>query len=255
MPPHQQARLLRAIQEQVVVPVGATGAVAVAARIVAATNVDLGKAVEERRFRQDLLDRLQVLEIHLPPLRERQEDVPLLIRHFIAKANGSERAQVACHGQVLEALVQWASEGRSIRAVQNAIRRLVVLKRKGSVSADDLPMAGILPARHSAGTTDVEVDAGPGGGSVRVAIDLPAGTPYRTAIEEAGQVITETVLQRHDGNVTAAARELGISKDTWYRHQVVAPEAQSSGAMILTRPSHRSRTPPDRWHAGSRDGD
>ena len=100
--------------------------------------------------------------------------------------------------------------------MQNAIRRLVVLKGKGSVGSDDLAMAGLPSPAPSAGMNDVEPGAGPDEG-IRLTIDLAPGTSYRTAVQEAKQAVTEAVLKKHCGNVTAAARELGISKDTWYR--------------------------------------
>lgn len=144
MPLSQQAKLLRAIEDNAVVPVGATSPPPVNVRVVAATNVDLHAAVEQGRFRRDFLDRLEVLTLELPPLWERPEDLPLLVRHFLEQANAEEGTEVRPPGRVGMAQIARACGGLSIRVLKNAIRRLVVLKRGGQARPEDLAAAGIV---------------------------------------------------------------------------------------------------------------
>ena len=102
MPLNQPAKLLRVIEDHEVVPVGAASPVPVDVRLLAATNVDLYEAVEQGRFRRDLLDRLEVLTLRLPSLRERPEDIPLLVDHCFAEANeaeGTHRVQGSRRGR------------------------------------------------------------------------------------------------------------------------------------------------------------
>jgi transcriptional regulator with GAF, ATPase, and Fis domain len=121
--PAMQVRLLRAVQEHEVTPVGAGGAVAFDARIICATNRDLEKEVSEGRFREDLFYRLNVIEIHLPPLRERREDIPLLVRHFITRtAREQGQPEKPISREAMTALINYAFPG-NVRELQNAIER------------------------------------------------------------------------------------------------------------------------------------
>jgi DNA-binding NtrC family response regulator len=133
-----QVRLLRALQEHEVVPVGASTPVAFDARIICATNRDLEKEVNEGRFREDLYYRLNVIEVHLPPLRERREDIPLLVRHFINRtAREQQREEKAIEAEVMSALINYAWPG-NVRELQNAIERAFTLSGE-SIDLDSLP--------------------------------------------------------------------------------------------------------------------
>ncbi|MBS1241539.1 MAG: putative acetoacetate metabolism regulatory protein AtoC, partial [Gemmatimonadetes bacterium] len=125
--PGLQARLLRVLQEQEVVPVGAETPIAVDVRVIAATHRDIAAMVREGRFREDLYYRLNVVSIHLPPLRERRQDIPLLIDHFLrALAARDLRGPVAIDPEAQAALLAWDWPG-NIRELQNVLERAVVL--------------------------------------------------------------------------------------------------------------------------------
>ncbi len=134
-----QVKLLRVLQERCFERVGGTRTINVDVRIIAATNQDLAQAVQERRFRQDLYYRLHVIPIHIPPLRERRSDIPLLVNHFIAQFNQLRRTEIL--GIEADALARMTEEEwpGNIRELENMIERLAVLKRKGWITAGDLP--------------------------------------------------------------------------------------------------------------------
>ena len=133
-----QVRLLRALQEHEVTPVGSSSAVSFDARVICATNRDLEKDVAEGRFREDLFYRLNVIEIHLPPLRERREDIPLLVRHFISRtAREQQREEKALTPTAMSALINYGWPG-NIRELQNAIERAFTLSGD-RIDLDSLP--------------------------------------------------------------------------------------------------------------------
>ncbi len=141
LPPALQPKLLRAIQEGAVTRVGATQETRVDARLVAATNRDLKADVAAGRFREDLYSRLAGLTVAMPPLRERREDVPLLVEHFVARAERRHGVRVKpLPASLLRRLVDYAWPG-NVRELANAVERRVLLAEDGVVSADDLPDA------------------------------------------------------------------------------------------------------------------
>jgi DNA-binding NtrC family response regulator len=108
-------------------------------RIIAATNQDLEQAVHDRRFRQDLFYRLHVIPIHIPPLRERRSDIPLLVNHFIAQFNELRRTEIAgMEPEAVARMTEYDWPG-NIRELENMIERLVVLKKQGWITMSDLP--------------------------------------------------------------------------------------------------------------------
>jgi DNA-binding NtrC family response regulator len=134
-----QVKLLRVLQERCFERVGGTRTINVDVRIIAATNQDLAQAVQERRFRQDLYYRLHVIPIHIPPLRERRSDIPLLVNHFIAQFNQLRRTEIL--GMEAEPLARMTEEEwpGNIRELENMIERLCVLKKRGWITIADLP--------------------------------------------------------------------------------------------------------------------
>ncbi len=134
-----QVKLLRVLQERCFERVGGTRTINVDVRIIAATNQDLAQAVQDRRFRQDLYYRLHVIPIHIPPLRERRSDIPLLINHFISQFNQLRRTEIL--GMEPEALARMTEEEwpGNIRELENMIERLCVLKKRGMITLADLP--------------------------------------------------------------------------------------------------------------------
>src|SRR5262249_41279503 len=126
-----QVKVLRAIQERCFERVGGTKTIRVDVRIIAATNQELEKLVEERKFRQDLFYRLHVIPITIPSLRERRSDIPLLIDHFMKVFNDSKRASITgIDRDVMTTLVQYHWPG-NIRELENLIERIVTLKQSG----------------------------------------------------------------------------------------------------------------------------
>lgn len=140
-----QAKLLRVIEDKEIRPLGATKGEKVEVRIIAATNQDLRRAVAEGKFRQDLFYRLNVVDIHLPPLRERPEDLPLLIQHFVERSNQPARAQ-RLSAEALRQLLNYPWPG-NVRELENTIERALVLCRTEEISPADLPahMTGNRP--------------------------------------------------------------------------------------------------------------
>jgi DNA-binding NtrC family response regulator len=200
--PKMQVQLLRVLQEGEVRRVGAAETIKVDARVVAATNRDLKNEVASGRFREDLLFRLQVVTVHVPPLRERRGDIPLLIRHFIARhAERLGRPAPRVAPEVHEMLGAYAFPG-NVRELSHIIERAMLLAREGVITGSDLPPDVTVPwAQHGA--------SGPGGlGSL--ADDWPTlATLERRYIDR--------VLSRTGGNKTRAAEVLGIDRRTLNR--------------------------------------
>jgi len=134
-----QVKLLRVLQEREFERVGGNRTIHVDVRIIAATNQDLETMVEERRFRQDLFYRLNVIPIVIPPLRERRTDIPLLIDHFLTRFNQSKHTEVVgLDDEALRLLIEYDWPG-NIRELENMMERLAVLKKQGILSSEDLP--------------------------------------------------------------------------------------------------------------------
>ncbi|MDM7923934.1 MAG: sigma-54 dependent transcriptional regulator [Pyrinomonadaceae bacterium] len=190
MPMPLQVKLLRALQEHEVTPVGSSTPVKFDARIVAATNRDLEEEVAAGRFREDLFYRLNVVEIELPPLRERREDIPLLVRHFSAKAAGNQNLPQKPIGEdAFNALKNYDWPG-NVRELENTIERAFVL------SGDEITLADLPPKLHSAAIGDVA---------------------ERATLEQIERKYILEVMDSVDGDKVAAAKILGIDLSTLYR--------------------------------------
>jgi two-component system response regulator AtoC len=195
--PALQARLLRALHEGEIRRVGANEALAVDVRVVAATNKDLAQAVKEGRFREDLFYRLNVVNIRIPPLRERREDVPLLAEHFAQKHG---RADSAITPAARELLLAYRWPG-NVRELENVIARALALNPTGVIVPEDLPEAIRQPAAAAPAATAV------------------AGVPKaeRPTLSELERRYAAQVLAEQGGNKTRAAEILGIDRKTLYR--------------------------------------
>jgi two-component system, NtrC family, response regulator PilR len=141
LPPSLQVKLLRVLQDRRVRPVGAESEIAVDVRVVAATNRDLERDVTDGRFRQDLFYRLNVIRIHLPPLRERPEDIPLLATHFLEKHCAVQGKRLELSNDALRWLVSQAYPG-NVRELENLVERAVTLAQGPTVERADLPDGG-----------------------------------------------------------------------------------------------------------------
>jgi two-component system response regulator AtoC len=140
LPGQLQVKLLRVLQDGEIRRIGESKPIQIDVRIVAATVKDLSKEVNEGRFREDLFYRLNVLPIHIPPLRERKEDIPLLIQHFIGKYNQAMNKNVAdIDHKALETLINYKWYG-NVRELENTIERAIVLSEKNNIELENLPM-------------------------------------------------------------------------------------------------------------------
>jgi DNA-binding NtrC family response regulator len=200
MSPPLQAKILRVLQEQSFTPVGGTKPVNVDVRVIAATNKDLEKEIAEGRFRQDLFFRLNVIPVHVPPLRERVEDIPVLAEHFIRKyAKGSGRKVQGFRADAMEAMERYSWPG-NVRELENLVERLVVLKRDGWFEKRDLP-AAMLPRKDR--------DGGKGGERLR-----NGGLDFRKAREDFEDGLIREALSLCGGNRNRAAALLGLKRTT-----------------------------------------
>ena len=196
--PAMQVRILRAVQEHEVTPVGSSAPVSFDARLICATNRDLEREVSEGRFREDLFYRLNVIELHLPPLRERREDIPLLVRHFITRtAREQQQREKAVEPAALTALLNYHWPG-NVRELQNAVERAFTLSGE-VIDLDSLPPR----VRESAARISPE--------SIR---DPDGLRPTLAEIER--RYILET-LAAVNQDKTRAANILGIDLSTLYR--------------------------------------
>ena len=196
MSPNLQKRLLRVLQEGEVRRVGGSSVRKVDVRIVTATNKDLRKLVDEERFREDLYYRLAVVKVRVPPLRERKEDVPALVAHFLVRAAGGGDVPRVEDG-AMDALVGYDWPG-NVRQLENEIRRAVALCRAGVVDRSLLSRE-VLEARAVAGAGD--------GASC-----LPAGRSLRDLVEDLEVRVLREVLERERANITRTAEALGLSR-------------------------------------------
>jgi len=139
MPSSLQVKILRALQEKQFEPVGSTKTMKSDCRVVAATNIDLEAQVAKGNFREDLYYRLNVIPIHLPPLRDRREDIPLLINHFVKKFNDKKNFRIeGLSREAQDVLIRYSWPG-NVRELENICQRLCILKGEGLIGIDDVP--------------------------------------------------------------------------------------------------------------------
>ncbi len=194
-----QAKLLRVIQEKEFMNLGGVETIKVDVRVIAATNTDLKRLTEQGRFREDLYFRLDVINIPLPPLRERREDIPALTHHFLRKYCGENRKPLMSFAaEAMRTLLDCSWPG-NVRQLENAVERAVVLAPGSPIEADFLPEA-------------VRQRATPSG---MPAIPSPrAGVPFREYISEVERQLLLDTLDRVDGVQKRAAEVLGLKPTT-----------------------------------------
>ncbi len=204
--PALQVKLLRFLQEKLYEPVGSTTPREADVRVVLATNVDLAEMVALGTFRQDLYYRINVVGVHLPPLRERLGDVPLLAEHFLAHFRDELGRQVTGFTPEASGALQRYDWPGNIRELENAVERATVLCRKVQIDLDDLPE----PIQRSGG-------AAKGLEQARGAIIPEIPLPLRTALEAPEREIIRAALERNAWNRQATADELEINRTTLYK--------------------------------------
>jgi two-component system response regulator PilR (NtrC family) len=147
MTPLMQVKLLRVLQERRFRRLGGTDEIAADIRIIAATNRDLGRLVAEGKFREDLYYRINVIPVHLPPLRERPEDIPLLAEHFVAKFSRQMDKPITGLSRAALRLLQAYHWPGNVRELENAIERAVALERGSTIAAESLQLGALAPVR------------------------------------------------------------------------------------------------------------
>jgi two-component system, NtrC family, response regulator HydG len=201
MSPSAQARLLRVLQERVLQRVGGTETIALDVRVISASNRDLAKMVAEGGFRQDLFYRLVVFPIALPPLRDRREDIPLLVEHFLEKhARDAGKRMTRVEARAMEALTEHGWPG-NVRELENVIHRTLLVSAGLELTLDDLPPA------ISAGPDPAAAEASP----------TPVTAAASKSLEELEREAIVRAMESNHGNLSDVARELGIGRSTLYR--------------------------------------
>ena len=193
--PDFQVKLLHAVQHQTFERVGGVSTVQVDVRLITATNRDLAKEIKKGSFREDLFYRLNVIPIHIPPLRKRMDDIPLLIDFFVKQiSNKMEKNPPEIHPDTLALLTRYPWPG-NIRELQNVLERTLVLKESKIMMPDDLP-----PEFSKEGEKETSLSPG----KLKEALKQHGAALERDLIVRA--------LEKTKGNVTKAAKELGISR-------------------------------------------
>ncbi|MBI4600853.1 MAG: sigma-54-dependent Fis family transcriptional regulator, partial [Planctomycetes bacterium] len=201
LPLQLQAKLLRALQERRFRRVGGKEEISVDVRVIAATNRDLAEEVRKGRFREDLYYRVDVARVAIPPLRERREDIPILVHHFVQLyACEMQKLGLQVEPEVMEVLTRYRWPG-NVRELQNFLKRSLAMTRRGVLTVDDLPDEIVTRA-------GVEAGKGEDGGffSLRARRTDAFEKQYLTSL-----------LRRHAGDVTRAAAEARIPRGTLYR--------------------------------------
>ena len=187
-----QAKILRALQERQVDRVGGGLPIPVDVRVIAATNKDIERAVKDGRFREDIYYRLSVIAIHMPPLRERKDDIPLLVRHFIRKFN--KDSDVRIDPEAVDILTAYGWPG-NVRELENSVERASVLRRGDTITRAELP--------DKLGKEKASVE--------NIILNLP---DEGISLEDLEKNLIIKALEKHKGNQTRAAEYLGITRPT-----------------------------------------
>jgi two-component system nitrogen regulation response regulator NtrX len=205
-----QAKVLRALQEQRIEPVGGSASVEVDVRVIAATNKDLAAEIRAGRFREDLYFRLSVIPFQVPPLRERREDIPLLVRHFLqalSSEHGRRPREVSEAALAALARLPWPG---NVRELRNTLERLVIMTPGERIEFEHLPASLVAPAPASASA----------GSEAEEALDSPAGAGARSLIAAREAFERRYILRRYKecgGNMSRTAESLGVERSNLYR--------------------------------------
>jgi two-component system, NtrC family, response regulator PilR len=220
IPLETQAKLLRVMQEREFMRLGGVDIVKVDVRIVAATNIDLRRAVEEGRFREDLFYRLNVIAVQLPPLRQRKEDIPALVQHFVQKyAKENDKPVAGVTPDALQVLMDYDWPG-NVRELENVIERGVVLTTEAKIGRDLIPD---------------NVKSAPAFSVPHMSVP-PEGISLRDVIANFERRLIETTLDSTGGVQKEAARLLGLKPTTLNemikRHNIVLPRERERRAAL-----------------------
>ena len=191
MPLEMQVNLLRFLQDKTIIRIGSNKPRTVNVRIIAATNRDLRQEVEKGRFREDLFYRLNVINIKLPPLRERKEDIPMLTYYYVQKiCQQMNKPSLKVSKAVMKTLTKYDWPG-NVRELINVIENAVVFTESNEITAD------VLPSYLTENTNSTTI--------------------YTGNLKQQEQAIILNTLEKNDWNISKSARELGISRNTLYK--------------------------------------
>ena len=193
-----QVKLLRVLQEKAFKPVGSTETIFTNARIIAATNIDLEKAVEKGGFRKDLYYRLNIIPLSIPPLRERRQDIPCLIQHFLKNLN-KDPFHCSISSEAIDCLCNYAWPG-NIRELENLIERLCVFKEKGEIGVEDLPKKYRCKEPQINTLESIEIPNG--------------GIDFNNAVDAYENSILKKALKKTNWNKRQAALLLNLNRTT-----------------------------------------
>ena len=196
IPLHIQVKLLRVLENRAFERIGGSETIITDARVVAATNRDLKKMVEEGTFREDLFYRLDVVSLEIPPLRERKEDIPLLVKHYLDVFNKENGKDIGITETAMASLCAYAWPG-NIRELRNCVERMVVLCRGKMIDLENVP---------------VDIREGVSPGIAKTVLSQPS-----CDLECNEKMLIERALNECGGNRTKAAEKLGISRRTLHR--------------------------------------
>ena len=199
LPLPMQARLLRVLQDQSITPVGSERSFQISVRFLAATNRDLEEMSNSGRFRQDLFFRLNVVPLHVPPLRDRLDDVPTLATHFLEQAARRLDRSITISEQAMAVLQQYGWPG-NVRELENLVERMAILDHDGVIDTDDIPPS--LGGETGEAVARTLWDLSENG------VDLP------TAVSRFERALIGTAMRRATGNKSKAAMMLGIGRTT-----------------------------------------
>lgn len=196
MPPTLQAKLLRVIEEKEVRPLGDTNSYPIDVRIISSSNRDVGSFIQQGRFREDLYYRLKVIDIELPPLRERREDIPLLVQHFIHRFNQELKKGISGVSEdAVKILLNYSWPG-NIRELENVIQRAITLSQHEAILPGDLPISMAQEMEENL---------------------VEKGLRERYTLDQLEKEYIRKVLIEVGGNKSKAAEILGLDRKTLYR--------------------------------------
>jgi DNA-binding NtrC family response regulator len=215
LPLNQQATLLAALQNRQITPVGGTKPIDVNIRLICATNENLPQAVYENRFRQDLLYRINTVEIRLPPLRERVDDIPLLTEYYLEHFSRKYKRNLSIEPDDMNLLCQYAWPG-NVRELAHVIERSVILSDCGV-----LDVCSVIGANTTTKTEKEAIDEGTNLPDISIKNEVDTGIDNRVYdcfnLEILEQRAVRAALKHHQGNVTQAAKALGLTRGAMYR--------------------------------------
>jgi DNA-binding NtrC family response regulator len=209
IPLHLQAKLLTVLEQRSVTPLGGNQVIDIDVRVIAATNISREALRDENKFRQDLLFRLNTVEIILPPLRERPEDIPEIATHYAQLYSRKyQKKEKKLSRRALEAAMAYHWPG-NVRALRHAVERAVILSESEELEAADLQLEAYgMPVNKSVGNGGL-IREQPGLAEIDDGADLD--------LERMEKRMVEAALKRHRYNISKAAKELGITRAALYR--------------------------------------